>query len=89
MTDNVNGQQNFYDLGYRLIKRYWRLGIATETALACKKYAFEKMNLKELFAMTDIDNQGSNHVLQKIGFELLGTFNHDGIACNWYRAENK
>lgn len=89
ITDTIHGQQNFYELGYRFIKRYWGLGIATETAHACKTYAFEKMNVNELFAMADSDNQGSHHVLSKIGFEFLESFDLDGVMHNWYRADNK
>jgi RimJ/RimL family protein N-acetyltransferase len=46
MTEEFNGQNNFYDLGYRFIKKYWGLGYATETALASLEFGFQTMHLK-------------------------------------------
>ena len=34
VKDMMNNQTNYYDLGYRLIRKYWGQGIATETAMA-------------------------------------------------------
>src|SRR5688572_11277934 len=34
----TNGRINFYDVGYRLIKRYWGKGFASEAAIASVNY---------------------------------------------------
>src|SRR4051812_29243148 len=39
VTELINNHVNYYDLGYRLIKKYWAQGIATETATASLSYA--------------------------------------------------
>ena len=88
-TESIQGKQNFYELGYRLIRRYWGLGIATEAAVACTTYGFNELRLQELFAMTDSANQGSDRVLRKVGFDFLGTFDLDAVAHNWYRATSR
>ncbi|MFY7671823.1 GNAT family N-acetyltransferase [Tenacibaculum sp. MEBiC06402] len=75
---------NYYDLGYRLRKEYWGKGIATETAVASLKYGFEKMNLKEIGAAADIDHIVSNKILQRIGLQLVETFEYDNTLNNWY-----
>src|SRR5690606_24565220 len=49
VTDLTNNHKNYYDLGYRLIKKYWGQGIATETALASLNYAFDKLNADEVY----------------------------------------
>ena len=88
ITEETNNHIDFYDLGYRLIKKYWNKGIGTEVALATLKYAFNKLNLTELYAMADCDNVGSNKILKKIGFDFIETFNLDGTPHNWYKIEN-
>ena len=84
ITENYNNHQNCYDLGYRLIKKYWGQGIATETATASLKYAFEKLNVDEVFAMTESENHSSENILRKVGLRYVETFYHDGIQHNWF-----
>lgn len=74
----------YYDLGYRLRKKFWKQGIATETALASLKYGFETLSLKEIFAAADVTNIGSNKILKKIGMEYVEQFDFEGDLHNWY-----
>lgn len=78
---------NYYDLGYRLKKKHWGKGIATETAIASIKYGFEKLNLTEICAAAHIDNNASNKILQKLGLKFMETFEYDGEMLNWYKLE--
>lgn len=87
VTDLTNNHKNYYDLGYRLIKKYWGQGIATETALASLNYAFDKLNADEVYAMADCENDSSNKILNKIGLSLIETFDFDGIKHNWYKID--
>ncbi|MFC5047789.1 GNAT family N-acetyltransferase [Aquimarina hainanensis] len=75
---------SYYDLGYRLRKKYWGKGIASETAKEAVKYGFEQLGVQEIFAAADIANIGSNKVLIKTGLSLIETFDLDGIPHNWY-----
>lgn len=77
----------YYDLGYRLRKKYWGQGIATETALASLQYGFVEMNLSEIYAAAHIDNAASNRVLRKVGFTWQETFVYDESVHNWYKVE--
>ena len=85
VTEITNNHINFYDLGYRLIEKYWGKGIATETTKATLKYAFEKLNLTEIFGMCDIGNASSKNVLEKTGLKFIETFDFDGRKHNWLR----
>lgn len=85
VTEGTNHHKNYYDLGYRLIKKYWGKGIATESALASLEYAFGTLDLKEVYAIADYDNSGSNHILRKVGLGLIETFELDGRKHNWYK----
>lgn len=89
ITEETNHHKNYYDLGYRLIKKYWGQGIATETAIASLEYAFDKLQANEVYAIADCENDGSNKILNKIGFSFIETFNFDGIKHNWYKIERK
>ena len=85
VKENTNNHIDFYDLGYRLIEKYWGKGIATETTKATLKYAFETLDLKEIYGMCDIRNLGSAIVLEKTGLTFIETFDFDGIEHKWYK----
>ncbi len=85
VTETTNNYKNYYDLGYRLNKKYWGKGIATEAALASLEYAFNKLSSNEVYAMTDCENIGSNNVLKKVGLKFIEIFDLDGINHNWYK----
>lgn len=87
VTDSTNNHINFYDLGYRLIRKYWGQGIATETAIAALDYAFTILKVEEVFAAASCKNIGSNKILQKIGLNLIETFYFEDIECNWYKID--
>ncbi len=87
VTDKTNNHKDYYDLGSRLIKKYWRQGIGTEAALTSLEYAFDKLKANEVYAMVDCENIGSNKILRKVGLKFIETFYHDGIKHNWYKIE--
>lgn len=88
MKTPVNGHINYYDLGYRLLRKHWGAGYATESAIASLKYGFEEMNLPAVFAIADMDNQGSQHVLQKAGLKHTADIMYDGSLHKWYELQN-
>ncbi len=81
----VRQDMPYYDLGYRLKKKFWGKGIATETALVSLKYGFQTMGLKEIYAGAHVENIGSNKVLQKVGLQFIETFEYDSAPHNWYK----
>jgi ribosomal-protein-alanine N-acetyltransferase len=87
VRDTVNNHTNFYDLGYRLIKKYWGNGYATEAAIACRDYVFKQLNQPALYAITDVTNINSIKVLEKAGFTCLETFDYDGQPHFWLEAK--
>jgi ribosomal-protein-alanine N-acetyltransferase len=87
VTALTNDHKNYYDLGYRLIKKYWGKGIATETAHVSLEYAFSTLNIDEIYAAASIENEGSNKILNKIGMNFIETFYYEDIKCNWYKMD--
>ena len=87
----MNGFTKYYDVGYRLIKRYWGKGYATESGKAAVDYAFQFLKLSELYATTEIRNQASHNALLKIGLQYIEDFYFDTEDLNlrWYQIKNK
>lgn len=78
-----NGHRDFYDLGYRLARRFWNMGYATEAAQALTDYGFEVMKQEKLYACTHLENYASQRVLEKAGFQKKGTFEEDNETIYW------
>jgi RimJ/RimL family protein N-acetyltransferase len=87
LTDEVNGFKNIYELGYRFLPEFWGKGYATESAQASLDLGFNQLNADKIYAYADVDNQTSNYILTKLGFENKGTFLDKGDICNWYELE--
>ena len=87
VTELTNGRKNYYDLGYRLIRKYWGKGIATETALASLDYAFNKLKIDEVYAAASCENLASNKILQKVGMSFIETFYYEDVKCNRYKVD--
>jgi ribosomal-protein-alanine N-acetyltransferase len=83
----INNHSDFYDLGYRFIKKYWGKGYATEVSKACIDYGFTKMNLHKIYARTMVGNIKSRKVLEKAGLSYVETFDLNGVAHVWYKIE--
>jgi ribosomal-protein-alanine N-acetyltransferase len=80
----TNHHINYYDLGYRLIKKYWGKGIATEAAKACLDYGFTALNQTNIYGMTDVNNKASRNVLEKTGLKYKETFSLNGVPHVWF-----
>jgi ribosomal-protein-alanine N-acetyltransferase len=85
VKQQTNGHVDFYDLGYRLIRKYWGNGFASEAAAASVNYGFKTLKLKEITGTADMDNLASRRVLEKAGLRYIETFDDDGYAVGWYR----
>ncbi|STR45386.1 GNAT family N-acetyltransferase [Iodobacter fluviatilis] len=61
------------DLGYAFLPQYWGQGFAFEAATGVVKYAKEILNMPRLLATTDLNNQTSIQLLNKLNFKLIKT----------------
>ena len=85
----LNGTENFYDIGYRFLPRFWGLGFATESSHKMLRVAFEELNIDTVFGAADIDNIGSNKVLRKIGLNFVEEFFFKKERINWYELKKE
>ena len=89
--EELNGYSNFYDVGYRFIKKFWGKGYATESGKAAIQYAFNTMKLPIVYGITEIDNQASHNVLLKIGLQHIENFHYEkeNLTLRWYEILNE
>jgi ribosomal-protein-alanine N-acetyltransferase len=84
----LNGHSDFYDLGYRFRPQFWRQGYGHEAAQAWLDYGFQTLELPQICAYADVENQGSRRILEKIGLRQSNAFEEGGTPCVWYEASN-
>ena len=70
------------DIGWRLNKKYWNNGLATEGAKKCLDYGFNVIELKNIIATTPIINFKSIRVMEKIGMQKLAEFKHPRLKSD-------
>jgi RimJ/RimL family protein N-acetyltransferase len=63
-----------HEIGYHIHKKHWNQNIATESAIACRDYAFQVLELNEIFVKTNIRNLASRKVAEKTGMSFRKTY---------------
>ena len=58
------------DIGFAFLPQYWSKGYAFESVSAVLAYARNTLGLKRILGITTPENQGSIHVLEKIGLKF-------------------
>lgn len=61
------------ELGYIFQKEYWHQGYATESALTCKDYAFQNLQLKQIYAIIRDTNIPSQKLAKRLGMQKIDT----------------
>ena len=69
--------QNYKDeqvleIGYLFQKAFWGSGYATEAAIACRDYAFEKLNADEVYSIIRDTNIASQNVARRNEMSVAG-----------------
>ena len=65
---------------YRLKKKYWGKGYATEVAQALIAKAFLEPEVQEIYAITMKDNLASRKVMEKCGMTFRREFHHEDFS---------
>lgn len=84
ITDVVNGKTQYYDLGYRFLKKYWGKGYASETAIASLNHGFQDLGYDEIVGIADVEHSASNIILTKTGLIKRNEFTYDGTLHSFY-----
>jgi RimJ/RimL family protein N-acetyltransferase len=70
----IDGQA---ELGYRLLRRYWLRGLASEGARELIRHGFEDLGLRRIFAETMAVNLPSRATMASVGLTYVRTFHLD------------
>ncbi len=76
------------EIGWRLSKANWGQGFATEAALACLDFGFNKLGLEEIWSFTSVHNTRSENVMKKIGMQRVGQFAHPALEDGHWLKEH-
>lgn len=77
------------DLGYRLHKKYWNNGFATEASKASLTIGFEQYGLDLIVGRTMKENAASIKVLEKVGMTYWKDFDFEEHPGVYYRIYKK
>jgi len=78
------GIESAVELGYRLARRYWGQGYATELSRALIRHGFDHVGLPLLVAIADARNLASNRVLEKAGLVFRKTYAINGRTIRFF-----
>jgi len=74
LTMQEYNNNQILEVGYLFLKEYWHQGYASEAAIACKEYAFDKMNAKEVYSIIRDTNIPSQNVAIRNGMTCIEKF---------------
>lgn len=76
----------FIELGYRLRKKFWRQGIATEVSKLLIDRCFKEYDVETVYADANIENEGSIGVMKKCGLKFEKNYHHPMV--HWIPGDN-
>jgi RimJ/RimL family protein N-acetyltransferase len=62
------------ELGYRILRRHWRRGLASEASRALLRHAFDTVGQSRVIAQTMTVNAGSRAVMKAVGMRHVRTY---------------
>ena len=80
---DFNPQHNRAGIGILILKKHQQKGYATNALETFVKYAFEHLDMHQLYANIPVKNTDSLHLFNKCGFEQIG------IQKEWIKVNGK
>jgi ribosomal-protein-alanine N-acetyltransferase len=77
------------DLGFRLLKKFWNKGLATEASQRSVEFGFNELKLDRIIGRAMQENQASINVLKKTGMIFEKEFEAHGGICVQYCINKK
>jgi RimJ/RimL family protein N-acetyltransferase len=70
------------EIGWRLLRRAWGNGYATEAARAAAAYGFDEVGVHEIVSFTTVANAPSRRVMERLGMthDPADDFDHPRLA---------
>jgi len=70
------------EVGWRLDRPFWGSGLASEGARAALAFGFDEVGLDEILSWTAVTNHRSWRVMQRLGMQREGEFEHPGVPVD-------
>lgn len=67
------------EIGWRLARKHWGKGYATEAATAALQVGFETLLLDEIVSFTTVGNLKSQAVMKRLGMQMTDKFEHPAL----------
>ncbi|WP_335964451.1 GNAT family N-acetyltransferase [Galbibacter sp. PAP.153] len=85
----VKNEKEEYEIGYRLLKEYWKQGFGKEVTNGLIKYAFEEKKIREIVAYVDKNNLTSVRILDSTFRFIKEIYNEqDNCIDRYYKLSN-
>ena len=80
-------EEEVLEVGYLFERTHWHKGYATEAAKACKQYAFDVLQAKDVCSIIRDTNTASQHVAVRNGMTIEDTWtkHYRGVDMPHYR----
>jgi [ribosomal protein S5]-alanine N-acetyltransferase len=85
----INEEEAKTELAYRIYKKLWGKGYATEAAMAVRDYAFNVLKLPEIVSCIAHDNEKSMRVAEKVGLIYWKDGVFKGNPCRVYKMKKE
>jgi len=73
------------EVGYAFYPAFWHRGLASEVTATCLSFAWQRLHLASIVAVTTPGNLASQHVLRKAGLVHDREFTHEGTPSVLFR----
>ncbi len=77
------------EVSYQLLPKWWGKGYATEVINRVIKFAFEVLDINKIVAETQTANIRSKKLLERVGMELVTTYQRFNEEQSLYAVEQK
>jgi RimJ/RimL family protein N-acetyltransferase len=61
------------EIGWRLARKHWGIGLAYEAACASLEYGFRSLELQEIVSFTTVENSRSRRLMERLGMTYDST----------------
>lgn len=76
------------EIGWRLHKKYWSNGLATEAAKKCLEIGFNELKFVEIVSFTAKQNKASEKVMRNIGMLKTKDFSHPKLPIEHHLSQH-
>jgi ribosomal-protein-alanine N-acetyltransferase len=86
IVQEVEGER-LYEIGYHLRRDFWGQGLATESAIACRDWAFARLKTERLISLIRPENEPSRRVAERVGMSVWKEVEWRGLRHYVYSIE--